>query len=764
MYRRLTLLAALALISAPPAQQAPLSAPSGYLFAMELTDTTVLAEAFAKTAVGAMLDDEELASLVEDVEKRLDAKTTEAKALQALLAEYDVDADLDQQVETLLNEVSEVAGLGHARMWFFAPDEEIDAPSIIVSVQVDDSHAAEYAKIYDKAIALMQESDELDKGVEIPAVHGHEVHSFVDASSQDSAETVWFLKASNQYLIGLNAVEHTANLRQEEPGLKASRDKVLGEGGGFVLRWDIPATLAFAEQDTDEEERKTRRKHLEVAGVAGMKSLTYGITMEGANFRETCFVEYPEEPTGWLKILAGNKGVAATMTPPEPALLQVFGNLDIQAVVDLAEKTAAVDSEGEEEPAADDESSLMEKMDLKAADFTAAFTGGYSFSVSSPGLGSLIPRLCLAVSLRDTKAYDSLRKKMEDGLEGIAFEDREFQGVTWTSIKIPNNPSPMIPTMAVWDDTLFITDTPQTLKTLIRGRKNKPDDAAEANAGKSPPALPHGMESGAVRFDYHTGEIFELIWERYLPLVQLGISQVADTDGSREPLIDLDDLPGADVIAPHLGAGTGAFAVGPDGIWMSAVSPLGNPLTAGFASVYAGPGVFLMGMGMDQSLAQLEAKVCEARLESVMSALKLHRTSFGAGKRFPSDLGALMSRGLIDDESVFTVPSDKEQHTFEYEDEDGEIIEVSSSYKYLPNGKLTVKESDLRHVDVSFEGAPFLYTMFDDEEEGDEKTKTVLLYEARRSSHQGRFVLFTDGTIKHFTEPKFEELIRQKVK
>ena len=121
----------------------------------------------------------------------------------------------------------------------------------------------------------------------------------------------------------------------------------------------------------------------------------------------------------------------------------------------------------------------------------------------------------------------------------------------------------------------------------------------------------------------------------------------------------------------------------------------------------------------------------------------------------------------IEDEDVLLVPSDKKSDKLEYEDGDGEIVETKSSYKYLAGGKLVVKAQDLRSHSFTFNAGPFggfdSTEILDKGDKPNAKERTVLLYEARKNAHGGRFVLFTDGTIAHLTEDDFKMLIAQKL-
>jgi hypothetical protein len=261
--------------------------------------------------------------------------------------------------------------------------------------------------------------------------------------------------------------------------------------------------------------------------------------------------------------------------------------------------------------------------------------------------------------------------------------------------------------------------------------------------------------------------------ENYLPMIQLLLERGMRTQSSvagRQPLINFAELPDTETVIRHLGPGRGGVAWSPDGLTVTAVSPLGEPFTAAAMTVYPSVAVWGYGFGLDTGAAELEKKVCHRRLRKIREALKLYRASFGGGKRYPSELGALLGRALVENADVFRVPSDEDPTVIEYENEDGEIEEIAVSYKYLPDSKLTVPAKDLRGWTLDYQpfglgglgGRTWDKQELDEGDGSSKRDKTILLYEVNRNRHGGRFLLCTDGSIYVLPEKTFKRVLALK--
>jgi hypothetical protein len=137
-----------------------------------------------------------------------------------------------------------------------------------------------------------------------------------------------------------------------------------------------------------------------------------------------------------------------------------------------------------------------------------------------------------------------------------------------------------------------------------------------------------------------------------------------------------------------------------------------------------------MGRTLEQLRLELESDLCARRLIQIKGALETYRSCFGGGTRYPRSLSELCARGLIEDRRTFLVPSDIAPQRLLYENERGEACSVDVSYRLTTNERMTIED------------------------------RAVLLYEARANRHGGRFVVFRDGGMSHYTEDLFQQLFR----
>ncbi|MFO0980491.1 MAG: hypothetical protein U1E76_01895 [Planctomycetota bacterium] len=122
---------------------------------------------------------------------------------------------------------------------------------------------------------------------------------------------------------------------------------------------------------------------------------------------------------------------------------------------------------------------------------------------------------------------------------------------------------------------------------------------------------------------------------------------------------------------------------------------------------------------------ELERDICAQRLVLVKGALETYRSCFGGGTRYPRSLTELFTRGLIQDPRALLVPSDQAPEVLRYENEHGQLSELNVSYRLVPTPRFTVDN------------------------------RAVLLYESRPNNHGGRFVVFHDGEMYHYSEDLF---------
>jgi hypothetical protein len=733
-------LLALALCASAPAQQYYHPAP-GWLAEVDCSDSKALLQALRGTRAARLLESEDLKPLVAKASARFRERQQRIDQLRELVkasgAEPASDYELGQEFGTAVRDKLLDSDVRNVHLWWWMSADKKE-PSLVVSLATGAAEGKLLRELWQKAAKAICDKQHAARVSDPPELGGHKFEVLRPADAEEVM--VWFWSHDDLHVFGVGKQVLPGSLATEPPAVPAGIARVLDQKQGVAMNIALDKALAMARPDAPGLEIWS------ALGLDGISALTFGLAIDGEHFRESWFAEMAKGPKGLLASWLDARAPLPAHPQVADAMLQVGFSLDLNrfdhALTDV-EKALA---KGEKAPKQDAFRKLVPEL-------AKALTGGISFQVSGPGKGSVVPRLSLSAGIADHVALDALLMRARKELEGIEFDDRETEGVKWTSVKIPNNPGTMVPTFAVLGDVFVLAESPATIKAMIRAVQDK---APSAMPTEGAPAV---AASGEVRpgldVRYDVGAIWRVLQKHYLPIVQLFAGQGMMQSGIRgEPLLEQGDLPEAAVIAPHLGLGRGGLAVIDGGVLMTSASSLGDPSWAALASIMLPMLPSILGMSLDAEAGQLQGRIGEARLKKVHQALATWRASFGGGKSLPRSLGELWSRGLLDGDDALLVPGASEPQKFEYEDADGAVKKVASSFRYVPDGKLKVAKAKLRrHVDSPFADWPAA----DDEAKGEEVV--VVLYEHKEHPRGQRMLMTADGTVYQVPEQVAAELL-----
>lgn len=730
--------------------------PAGAYFSMHVPGYRASVDAMLTTKLGELSREKDMVAVLEKIETRYTAKMEAIEALVKLAKELDVEIPIEDRVSEALESFREIEYEG-ITMHIYLEAVEGEEPDVtfLASALFDPEDAEKLTELLPKLEGLLADSEFEKQNTPERKIGESTIHCWKDSDSDEFAELAYF-HAGDEVWFAIDGTDELAGLTTDAPAEPAEIDRQLFDSGTRLGAFSVDLAKVFElyRKEQEEDDRDMTQVILEFLGIASLETVRAGVAADGPDIREKLILDMKETGKGLLASLRPipkqGEGVPPVLPALDPELVHVRGSFDPQKILDaflgLADK-AKEDGEFDEED---------EKLIARMRRVFDAFHGGMSMIFAAPKFGLPIPRMVFAFGIADEEAYREALAEVKERMEGIGFDEVEYKEVRITTVKIPNNPSPIVPAFAVVDGALVISDSPATLRSLVSAKS----DGTESRG----PVSPEDRRDALV-CRYDSKEIFKLMYEKALPLVQLGLGQLQRSTGmTSQPLLNLAELPQSTLIAKYLGEGSARITWTGNGLEMTAASPLGDPLAALMASIIVPLTPLFTGMSLDETRGMWEERVCRARVEKIYEAIVLHRGTFGAGKRYPDSLGELVTRGLIEDDDMFLVPSDKDPTTIEYETEFGDIEEISVSYNYLPNSKLVVKKSDLDSGSIlgTIAGAPLRIQWdleledVDDEEDPD---RTILLYETNRNEHGGRFVLTTEGEVYHLDESRFQQIL-----
>jgi hypothetical protein len=744
----------LALLPVPAAAQAVHYHPAeGAIMSHRVSDAPTWQAAWQQSRLCGLCQLPELAAAIELATGRAEARVAVLTELYEMLAAIGGPAD-DDEILAELRPLEDVRWQD-LRCWVYAAKDD---GSVVIALRAIGEDAAKVSGVLDKIVARLVDGGTFvsSDGPELGGQKSKQLLRKVggeqpaQANDPDSPQ-LWYWHKDGLYVVGIGENPPLGTLGAEPAPRHAMDVALLGDNAGGFMTFDVARAIELAAEDSDPAQRRRTQVRMAAVGVDVVRSLSFAMGFDGKDVRESLFVETAGEPGGLLGAWLGATAALPAHPQVDDALLQVGFALDLSRLgaAMKAMREAAAD-EGDE-PAEPDEFEQM------IPELQKALSGGISLQVSGPAVGSMVPRMSLALGVADRQALEALIGRARTKFPELGFEQRDTDGVSWTCVKIPNSPSAFVPSFAFLGDAFVLAESPATLRAMIRGRDGAPAMPVEG----APCATPLGDPLPALEVRYDGAAIWRVMQERYLPAVKLLLAQARLSGGPDfTPLLDAREMPDLEPFGAGLGLGRGGLSRAEGGYVWSAAGSFGDPLSTAMMTTVVPLSPTLIGMALDAATGEVQGNIGAARLKKVHEALGTFRTSFGNGSTLPKELGELFARGLLDDENALLVPGDADPTAVEYEDLDGEIQEVKSSFRYSPEGKLLVSRADLRRYASGGAGATFAFRLFEDDDKPSAQV-ALLLFEQRAHKRGNRLVLDAEGKVHSLGEDGAKKLLGQ---
>jgi hypothetical protein len=233
-------------------------------------------------------------------------------------------------------------------------------------------------------------------------------------------------------------------------------------------------------------------------------------------------------------------------------------------------------------------------------------------------------------------------------------------------LTIPGAPGALQPTWCRLDGVLHVAESGLSMRAFLKARAQGGD---AMDVGDAP--LPQGAGDALAGFDLRCDQqaLYRTFHKVWLPLLKL----IPD-DGELAPLLQEQDMPPPDAVAPLLGKSRGVLRK--DGAtWrLQQLGALGGVETAALAMTW-GPlvsGVF----HRDYWLGQVASAVARQQLEAVWTALEAFQK---AHQRWPNDLGELFADPKLQPDALL-LPGDDAPETVALPAGDTRVVKTSFRY------------------------------------------------------------------------------------
>lgn len=543
----------------------------------------------------------------------------------------------------------------------------------------------------------------------------------------------------------------------------------IGNNGGYRMSLDLERMLTLPPfQDEKDMASKEAATVMRMLGIDGIDVIDLVMMFGSDGMRTELQAETKDAFGGLLGCLIADSG-AHPVVPMEGE----SGMLHTSWAIDLNAATTVVDGFADEmEKAAETRMDKMRReMGISEEDWKrrmgdrddqedngpfnrktwdmvrAALNGRMGLGIAAPLMGQTVPRIGMAWGITDADAYDKAVAHLEEVLEGIQFVRSDYEGYSWTRVVIPNAPAALVPSFARVGEMVYLADKPNTLWTMLD--MVKADNVTHGIGMQDAPRSLTGGDANAMRITYDTGRMLKVMQETFMPMARLMMGMgMSELGVNMDDLFSPDELPELEEWLPYMGVGSGGIRIDGNTIQIGSCSTMGGPLMASLGTFAAPLMPTLVDLGMLMGSREIENQLTAAKAEAIADAVNAWKQSFGGGERLPPDLGAVLARGLISDESILVAPGDTRADAIEFENEDGEIEELDCSFRYVEHDRVKVRARSLYFEDT--------LNMMD--WPGDRENYVILLYEARDTG-RGRIVVTRDGTIALLNRQAFRELL-----
>lgn len=334
-------------------------------------------------------------------------------------------------------------------------------------------------------------------------------------------------------------------------------------------------------------------------------------------------------------------------------------------------------------------------LDAYAADYLAGFdlepyreilrhaTGALSLGISAPALGSLYPRLTLAMRVQDGAGVMAGLRRRAEGGDWPALRIEDLSGVSSAVLTLPGTPAAIRPSLCLVDDVLLLCESPATLR-VVRRSMGKGDDVFADREARSCAAPTGSTQLGEAWFDCDT------IYRRAAKLwgtsaITLAFApDVGDTLWQAPGLIAAEDLPEAEDVAATLGRGHAVLYAGADEVGMRVAAPTLGPVLSGALAVGMPLLPKVLPMALEVRLRQQRVRAAEARAIRLGQALRQYRAAHADA--LPDKVTALVPLLPPGDDSPLQAPHDPAALKKAATLRDGSEVELRCSFQRAPDG------------------------------------------------------------------------------
>lgn len=319
----------------------------------------------------------------------------------------------------------------------------------------------------------------------------------------------------------------------------------------------------------------------EVAGLRGIRAISYSASLSGKGVKETFFVDTPKETRKGLLALVDGEGLKndALNAVPRSALVAGAVQLTPDKLLERVLDIASVENPQAREDVNNWFLAIGQQLNLDVRrELFSALSGQGVFSLSftpkHPKLPVAFPQALLTLGVKDVAAL----KNMLTALKNVAKENLEFTEMTFGQHEIvtareknAQNRDPGQFSYVIDGSDMIVALYPLALREELgrRARVNtgNPEklsliddpDFVQARAGMT--SNPHGM------LYVDSGALMTAAYDLLIPIVQLR---------ERRPELDVLALPPGDVIAQNFGGSVFGFKSDADGILAEGYSPAGS--------------------------------------------------------------------------------------------------------------------------------------------------------------------------------------------
>ena len=435
-----------------------------------------------------------------------------------------------------------------------------------------------------------------------------------------------------------------------------------------------------------EEKPLDTKAILKAVGISSIRSLAYAQRIEEEDVSDHFYLGAPEPREGLIFALSGRSLPPTRLTRFAPKSAQFY----TEACFDPAKvwnsiKNLVYTAADEEEKKDFDEGvkEIEKKVGATLPEVFDCFTGQAAMFFSAPEISAPVGRQGFILPLKDPEKLEAFLSKVREipeVKEGLSFQEETYKGVKIVSIMFRNTTLPLMPSYAVVEKTLLVSENPFSLKKTLAALKSGGGSLADSEKFKSVEsrAFPKGAFAGSY-VDLST--LVERSYSLVISVLTLGLSSPLLRDELKEAGVDLNLLPSAKAVAGHLGIGYDFVRLEKEGLEYYGRSAFGGGVL-GIYKAFLGAAVpFFINAGLREAVLTRYEEVSREHLKKIYEAVVIYKQTVGGG-RYPTDLTALVRAGLVEEE-ILVAPADEKPSLAE-DPETGE--EIAVSYRLRPKG------------------------------------------------------------------------------